>query len=1112
MTYEESTSSKLLEPEKDDNDQVFNPAELFKKVQRSDDGYEPGAIRKVTLENFVTYKHAVFSIGPSLNMIIGPNGSGKSTIVCAICLALGGKPEILGRAKTPADFIRYGETSAKIVIELQNHIDESVRKNVTITRTIFKESSSWRIGRKSCTAKEVSKKVAEFNIQIDNLCQFLPQDKVASFAGLPSTELLLETERAVGSERMVDYHKSLIVLDRENNTLEKERSYKQEKLEEAQSLQAADQEIIERIKEYEETVTELEAVKVAIDALRYRDVNKQKNLAEQERTAAENRFDEMKESTQHFKEKVHYFSSKSHEIQVKIDETQADRQEVQQRYHEKNNYLKILHGELEGLKPRYQKVKTMAADRANKIKMIESEILNTKSSIESNPSPDKTEMAKIEEKLLQLRHELSESKNEYADIQEQKRPVMRKLNNCYSILTTSKNQLANMQSVQTIRVNAMKRSKNKQVNDTLKAVIWLSKKENQKMFSERIFEPPMLTLYYKDNKLLDIASAAIDGNTMLTFTAQNRSDYELFSREIIDKLRLGVSIREYSKTNSPKLSDQIRPFNTEELNSYGLTGVVLDFLEGPAPVLNMLCHSCRVNAIPYCADVLRPDQIEKINTLTRKNGDPLFTKYFDRNYYVNLSRSRHGQKLMTSATSKLHKHSDRFVVEGSNNSEIKEINNRIKTTEESVTELKEELEKFDEKLLDIQKQNDPILEDISQVEVSKQEFKEKAMLHNKLIARLESSEARLQELRDMPDNTHEKYVEVDAAMEAVCKKVVSTSRNLQKILKLHIDLEAQYSSLIIERDIADHASKYYHEFATSGLAEVEQALEAAVAKHEDILLEFRKIKRQVKEAIASLPEKGQAFVKSAHENEDLTIDDLLSQKSRLEFQISSTEDENFEAALRRYEERTKLIGEYSEHIQTISARVEKIGAEITNIRRKWEPELHLIVETISREFSKAFENINCRGKVVLGNTDKSFKDWSMDVMVSFRHDTELQVLTHQRQSGGERAVSTIFYLISLQRLTKSPFRVVDEINQGMDPRNERIVHSHMVSVACAHDSSQYFLITPKLLQDLTYDRKMKVHIIFSGPHVSDVSGFDVPLASSERIVKSLRDAEAAGYF
>ena len=146
-----------------------------------------------------------------------------------------------------------------------------------------------------------------------------------------------------------------------------------------------------------------------------------------------------------------------------------------------------------------------------------------------------------------------------------------------------------------------------------------------------------------------------------------------------------------------------------------------------------------------------------------------------------------------------------------------------------------------------------------------------------------------------------------------------------------------------------------------------------------------------------------------------------------------------------------------------------------------------------------------------------------------RESEPLTTLDSHRQSGGERAVSTIFYLMSLQTLTRSPFRVVDEINQGMDPRNERLVHKRMVGIACGmldgvvqqtqssengngnnnddddeetkntddarqsgrSGGSQYFLITPKLLHNLTYERGMRVLCIASGEYMpSDRSRVD----------------------
>ena len=82
-------------------------------------------------------------------------------------------------------------------------------------------------------------------------------------------------------------------------------------------------------------------------------------------------------------------------------------------------------------------------------------------------------------------------------------------------------------------------------------------------------------------------------------------------------------------------------------------------------------------------------------------------------------------------------------------------------------------------------------------------------------------------------------------------------------------------------------------------------------------------------------------------------------------------------------------------------------------------------------------------------------------------------------------MSTIFYLMALQSMARAPFRVVDEVNQGMDPRNERMVHERMVEIACREHTSQYFLITPKLLTGLRYDERMRVLCIASGEHVPD---------------------------
>ena len=75
----------------------------------------------------------------------------------------------------------------------------------------------------------------------------------------------------------------------------------------------------------------------------------------------------------------------------------------------------------------------------------------------------------------------------------------------------------------------------------------------------------------------------------------------------------------------------------------------------------------------------------------------------------------------------------------------------------------------------------------------------------------------------------------------------------------------------------------------------------------------------------------------------------------------------------------------------------------------------------------------------------------------------MQLLSSNVQSGGEKSVATMLYLLSLQKISDCPFRVVDEINQGMDATNERTVFELIVKTSQINNLPQYFVVTPKLL-------------------------------------------------
>ncbi len=130
---------------------------------------------------------------------------------------------------------------------------------------------------------------------------------------------------------------------------------------------------------------------------------------------------------------------------------------------------------------------------------------------------------------------------------------------------------------------------------------------------------------------------------------------------------------------------------------------------------------------------------------------------------------------------------------------------------------------------------------------------------------------------------------------------------------------------------------------------------------------------------------------------------------------------------------------------------------------RWLEPLKDLVSNISDKFRQYFSDhthMKAAGEVTLVENGEDFSKYGIEIKVKFRDNEALQALNAQRQSGGERSVSTMLYLMALQGTSSCPFRVVDEINQGMDPVNERHVFNLIVNSAA--QGAQYFLLTPKV--------------------------------------------------
>ena len=257
--------------------------------------WQPGAIVRVKLSNFVTYENAEFFPGPNLNMVIGPNGTGKSSLVCAICLGLGWGPKHLGRAGEVGEFVKHNMNDAQIEIELQRRPNEP--KNHVVKLRIIRDGNNreWWLDGKRTSLKAVQELTKSLSIQVDNLCQFLPQDKVSGFAALSPVELLQQTQRAAAPEQMLNWHEKLKRYRKEQKGLELQYGADKETLEGWENRQQNLHAEVQRLQERQQIQEKINVLKKTIPFVEYRNaVNRHREFRDKKK-AAQDRFKKLEQ-------------------------------------------------------------------------------------------------------------------------------------------------------------------------------------------------------------------------------------------------------------------------------------------------------------------------------------------------------------------------------------------------------------------------------------------------------------------------------------------------------------------------------------------------------------------------------------------------------------------------------------------------------------------------------------------------------------------------------------------------------------------------------------------------------------------------------------------------
>ncbi|KAF7836353.1 structural maintenance of chromosomes protein 6B [Senna tora] len=150
-----------------------------------------GIIKRIRLENFMCHSNLEIELGEWVNFITGQNGSGKSAILTALCVAFGCRAKGTQRATTLKDFIKTGCSNAVIHVEIKNDGEDAFKPEIygsviTVERRISESTSSTVLkdyqGKKIVSRKaELQEMVEHFNIDVENPCVIMSQDKSREF-------------------------------------------------------------------------------------------------------------------------------------------------------------------------------------------------------------------------------------------------------------------------------------------------------------------------------------------------------------------------------------------------------------------------------------------------------------------------------------------------------------------------------------------------------------------------------------------------------------------------------------------------------------------------------------------------------------------------------------------------------------------------------------------------------------------------------------------------------------------------------------------------------------------------------------------------------------------
>ena len=1062
-------------------------------------------------------------------------------MVNAICLALGGGLNSIGRMDKFSDFIKQGEAEAIIEVELfagatglEKDGNRCIRRHLYLDNksdfydlTPHPSGSGWR--EASLNAKAVKELTASHDVHVDNLCVFLAQDCVGRFAEMKPPQLLLETEKAANG-KFHEQHQRLIEMRKEEKEYEKTVVGVTRTLEGKRGELEELEPEMKRREERKEEEEKMAVMKKRRPWIEFREEEQEGEVLKEKVDAMTKAVEEEKRRVRPLRRVLERATKECKEAEAKKKETQTAANTLSQRRKELVQTLQTLttnvesrRGDIRKLQDDEEQFQVELQRRTQRVEQQEEVVRDLPDVKEAQEKLrgliDESrvlvrESAVVKGEISQIQRDLGEVKLEMGEIEsrraQRRQRTTRRADTFFNKINAPKfrgeyelvQQARERQRLHRVKLNTDPHY----IHDPeMRRRMDDSKSEDYVLRGE-VFGPLVLEIDFKEEQVGVILENMINFPRKLMYVCCEESDFYYLSNRVSM-----ISIR--PNTLARKLQPEMLRARVDlsKLGIGDVGGYLYEALSAPPLVMSFLADEFPISTTPYFRRELTSDEFDRVFPLTAPTSNtPWLRALFTPGHQHSIRFSKYGSKdrSMTDTVLEPVRLFSRAVEDEGEGEE------------EKLAALRTAMQRKDAELLEVKKKEEVI---------ARQHLtngKERERWEN--ITRKDRAEReRLTQYRKELDKL-QKEAGGEAKKERLRREITKIQEQQVKRITELVEVEEQWVDTGMLVDVATIVAQ--HKATEKDFIDTK----ASAAGHS-----LRKVAEEKKKAEDALHKHRQglqalrtAALRECREEEVMglgwlsdtlsldELDELISMSQTTLDSFHSGDDAQLE---QRYEQLRKEVEGLTHDLQMKEAQHANYTQQITRAKDEWLTSIRALVGHVNAAFAAYFRRLGNVGEVALVES-ADFDHFAIQVRVAFNvrkgETPHLNTLSGSFHSGGEKSVTTMLYLLSLQEVTNAPFRIVDEINQGMDPSNEEAIfnqivyasshysdHSHSIQRAGERagrgedpddedekeeaevglarrmkeeaklTSPQYILVSPKLLPNLSMPEEVGLRVI-----------------------------------